>query len=136
MKMTDKEKRKRAKKGAQRGEAILNGLSDEDRRDPDKVNDAMRRAAAELYPICPFCGDAACPAAEPGCLNCAKKPKKQLKCGIPGCDCGVGPMYFHGLCHIAAPMEASHHQGCVLLACAICKKPVARFAVAGEVQFL
>ena len=66
-----------------------------------------------------------------------KRKIKNLGCDHPDCKgpCN-GPVYFHGRCHITAPMEVSYHQGCVLLACALCKKPVARFAVAGEVQFL
>lgn len=58
--------------------------------------------------------------------------REGCQCGKPGCDrvfSADNPMEFGCQCHPGSPVWASYWDGYVYIRCAVCDKPVARFAI-------
>jgi hypothetical protein len=55
----------------------------------------------------------------------------EIRCEVPNCESPEGhPIALSGKCHIGAPTRVYYHEGVVRVFCAVCKEPVADFAIA------
>lgn len=69
-------------------------------------------------------------------MSITRKELDRAGCGTPGCSHDHSVVYFHGKCHLSAPVEASYEKatGEIVMRCARCQELIVRVAVAGEPQ--
>lgn len=59
-----------------------------------------------------------------------QKELSKMKCMVKDCGCG-GIIYFHGRCHITAPVTCCYHpDGFITVSCAECDEEIVKIAVA------